>query len=121
MCALSHHQPHYTLGQQATGSQRKTLWQSHFEVQRPCRSPTRLSITADQAAAVAKAVEEAGEVPEDATAALVITGLKRPFTANTLEQLLSQTGHVKGAISTKHMSERFGICKKLTLETVWNM
>lgn len=49
-----------------------------------------------QEAAVAKAVEEAGEVPEDATAALLITGLKRPFTPNALAQVLAETGIVKG-------------------------
>jgi hypothetical protein len=49
-----------------------------------------------QEAAVAKAVEEAGELPEDATAALLITGLKRPFTPNALVQVLSETGIVKG-------------------------
>lgn len=45
---------------------------------------------------MAKAVEEAGDVPEDATAALLITGLKRPFTPNMLAQVLSETGIVKG-------------------------
>lgn len=45
---------------------------------------------------MAKAVEEAGEVSEDATAALLITGLKRPFTPNALVQVLSETGIVKG-------------------------
>jgi hypothetical protein len=49
-----------------------------------------------QEAAVAKAVEEAGEVPGDATAALLITGLKRPFTPAALTQLLSETGIVTG-------------------------
>jgi hypothetical protein len=49
-----------------------------------------------QETAVAKAVAEAGEVPEDATAALLITGLKRPFTPNALAQVLAETGIVKG-------------------------
>jgi hypothetical protein len=49
-----------------------------------------------QEAAVAKAVEEAGEMPVEATAALLITGLKRPFTPAALTQLLSETGIVTG-------------------------
>jgi hypothetical protein len=49
-----------------------------------------------QEASVAKAVEDAGELPEEATAALVITGLKRPFTSAALTQVLSESGIVKG-------------------------
>jgi hypothetical protein len=49
-----------------------------------------------QEASVAKAVEDAGELPEEATAALVITGLKRPFTSAALTQVLAESGIVKG-------------------------
>lgn len=52
--------------------------------------------SADLAAAVAKAVEEAGDLPADATAALFIKGLRRPFTQAAFTQKLSETGKVKG-------------------------
>lgn len=67
-----------------------------------------MACCAVQEASVAKAVEDAGELPEEATAALVITGLKRPFTSAALTQVLAESGIVKGEGGTARTTAQGG-------------
>ncbi|KAF6256043.1 hypothetical protein COO60DRAFT_1531565 [Scenedesmus sp. NREL 46B-D3] len=57
--------------------------------------------TPDQEQTIAAAVAAAGDLPAEATAALRITGLKRPLQPAALKQKLSETGFVVGMQLTK--------------------